>query len=149
MRKYLIIAILLIAYSFGFCQKHFVRDSTDVMTRANAFVSAFNHFKWEEFRNFFSDDASMFHPQAENKERITGKNEIEARWLKIFPQFADTANKQVMKITASGIHVQIYDKTAIVSFHLPGDTNFGRRSIVWVKQKGVWKIVHLHASNLR
>jgi ketosteroid isomerase-like protein len=148
MRKHLnLIFILLVFFIGANAQKSFIRDSTDVVNRAKDFISAFNNFKWEKFRNFFADDATMFHPQPENA-RLIGRKEVEATWLKIFPEFIDTANKKVMDITPKEILVQLYNETAIITFHLQGNTSLGRRSIVWVKQKGVWKIVHLHASTL-
>ena len=124
------------------------RDSMNVLNRANEFIYAFNNFQWENFRNFFADDAVMFHPQPENARRVSGRNEVEATWIKIFPEFIDTTNKETLNISPKDIHIQMYRKTAIVSFHLPGNKTLGRRSMVWVKQKHGWKIVHLHASTL-
>ena len=147
MKKYLsLVSIMMLLCNAAISQKKFTKDSMDVVNRAKDFITAFNNFKWEDFRNFFAPDATMFHPQPPNSRRLIGRKEIEEIWVKVFPEFLDTGNKEVMSISPKEIHVQLYNETAILTFHLQGNTTLGRRSVVWNKQKGVWKIVHLHAS---
>lgn len=122
-------------------------DSLAVLKAAENFVAAFNQFKWEAFRSSFTKDATMFHPVWEQGKRRVGKQEIEATWIEVFPEFIDSSNTATLKISPKDLHIQIYGNTAIVTFHLgDGITRLSRRTLVMVKQKNDWKIAHLHAS---
>lgn len=118
-----------------------------VLRATQEFLQAFNRFEWEKFRLSFTDDATMFHPVWEQGRRRVGRQEVEATWLEVFPEFKDTANFRQMQIEPRDLRVQVYGKSAVVSFHLgEGRQHLARRTLVWVKQKGRWKIAHLHAS---
>jgi ketosteroid isomerase-like protein len=124
-------------------------DSLDIIRAANEFVTAFNNFNWQQFRNSFTDDATIFYPVWEKAKRVSGRKEIEAAWTGLFPEFLDPQNKEKLSISPKHIQVQQYGKTAILSFHLGnGETLVARRTLVMVKQKKSWKIAHLHASIL-
>lgn len=45
--------------------------------------------------------------------------------------------------------VQLVGDVAICSFHFDRPDRIGRRTIVLVRRKGAWRILHLHASNLQ
>jgi hypothetical protein len=45
--------------------------------------------------------------------------------------------------------VQVVGDIAICSFHFDNPGRLGRRTIVLVRRQGVWRILHLHASNLQ
>ena len=122
-------------------------DSLEVVKTTQKFLHAFNNLEWETFRNSFAKDATIFYPVWEEAKRRSGKNEIEETWLKLFPEFIDQANTLKLSITPKDLFIQNYDHTAIVTFHLgEGQTSLYRRTIVFVKEKEDWKIVHLHAS---
>ena len=122
-------------------------DSVAVMKAAEDFVTAFNQFKWEAFRSSFTNDAIMFHPVWEQRKRRAGRQEIEATWLEVFPEFIDAYNTATLNISPKDLHIQLYGHTAIVTFHLgDGITRLSRRTLVMVKQNNEWKIAHLHAS---
>lgn len=125
-------------------------DSTAVKLAAQRFVKAFNSFDWATFKSCFTDDANMFHPTWEQARRRQGRKEIEATWLEVFPEFIDSTNKSTLNITPRDLHIQLYANTAILTFHLgEGVTQLSRRSLVMIKQEGIWKIAHLHASSLK
>jgi hypothetical protein len=45
--------------------------------------------------------------------------------------------------------MKLYGNTALVTFHLIPKSNYlSRRTLVVIKEKEEWKIVHLHATNL-
>jgi len=101
------------------------------------------------FRNSFSSDATIFFPSWEEGKRRIGQKEIEETWLEIFPEFIDSTKKFELKIDPKNIFMQLYGNTAIVTFHLvPKDNYLSRRTLVLIKEKEEWKIVHLHASTL-
>ena len=122
-------------------------DSLEVVSATQKFLHAFNNLEWETFRNSFAKDATIFYPVWEEAKRRSGKNEIEETWIKLFPEFTDPLNTFKLSITPKDLFIQLYYKTAIVTFHLgEGNNSLYRRTIVFVKEKEDWKIVHLHAS---
>ncbi len=124
------------------------KDSLEVMKTAQTFLKAFTGFDWQTFRNSFPADASIFYPDGQERKRRTGQQEIEATWLTIFPEFTDSTKKFKLEINPENILIQLYDKTAIVTFHMGGNDGYlSRRTLVFIKEKETWKIVHLHASN--
>ena len=140
--------ILLLLVNFSLKAQH--KDSIAVMKSVTDFVTAFNNFNWTIFRESFADDATMFHPFWNQAKRIQGRQEIETAWLNIFPEFTDTSNRRKLQISPKDINLQFYQHTAIVTFHLGDGINvISRRTLIMEKKKRSWKIVHLHASNLR
>jgi ketosteroid isomerase-like protein len=125
------------------------KDSADLMQASTRFLKAFNDFDWPTFKNSFADDATMFHPFWKEPRRIGGRTAVDSAWLQLFPLFTSNPDARQMKLTPSDLHLQLYGNTGIVTFVM-GDAvkNLSRRSFVWLKTKGEWKIVHLHASNL-
>lgn len=45
--------------------------------------------------------------------------------------------------------VQVAGDMALCTFHFDNPDRLGRRSIVLVRREGVWRILHIHASNLQ
>jgi ketosteroid isomerase-like protein len=123
------------------------KDSLEVVATTQKFLKAFTGFDWKTFRNSFTNDATIFYPTWEQGKRKIGQKEIEATWLEIFPEFIDSTKKFKMEINPQDVFIQLYDRTAIVTFHL--DSNYlSRRTFVFRKVGKDWKITHLHASNL-
>ena len=123
------------------------KDSVNVMRATEKFLFAFNNFNWSQFRQSFDSSATIFYPEWKPAGRIAGKVEIEKTWLELFPEFADSANTAKMNVTPRDVFIQLYGETAIVSFHLgDGKAWLSRRTLVMLKRKDDWKIVHLHAS---
>ncbi len=125
------------------------KDSVSVMKAAERFILAFNHFKWEPFSTSFAEDASIFFPERDAAERISGKANIEKAWLHLFPEFNKNPDNYKLDISPRNVLLQLYGSTAVMTFHLgDGLSRLARRTILWRKHKGTWKIVHLHASVL-
>jgi ketosteroid isomerase-like protein len=116
----------------------------------NAFLQAFNNLDWERFRSAFDDNATVFFPR-EFPGRATGRAEFEKNFKVVFEQIrAGKTAPPFQNIQPRDIDIQMLGDVAIVTFQLddrPG--TMGRRTIVM--QKGVkrWKIVHLHASEVK
>ena len=142
-------SLLLISLLLIFDTKAQHKDSLAVLKAAGNFVTDFNNFNWEGFRGSFTEDASIFYPFWTQAKRISGKQDIEKTWLTIFPEFADTANTRKLQINPKDLQIQLYGKTAIVTFHLgDGVNSLSRRTLVMIKHKRIWKIAHLHASSI-
>ena len=122
-------------------------DSLAVIKTVDKFIQNFNVLRWEGFRSSFTEDATIFFPDWEEASRKRGIKEIEEIWLGIFPEFKDSTNTIQLSIKPRDVLVQLYDSTAIVTFHLgTGEKRLARRTLVMVKVKKTWKIVHMHAS---
>ena len=125
-------------------------DPLDVQKAAETFVEAFNNLDWERFRHSFSADATVFFPFQGVPRRVNGKDEIET----VFKSFFDDVRKQKptpphLNIEPREMKIQMLRDSAVVTFHLLRDNDsLGRRIVIFQKQKGIWLIVHLHASNL-
>lgn len=144
-RLSLMILFLLINYGLKAQNK----DSIAVMKSVNNFVTAFNHFNWVPFKESFTDDATIFYPYWNQARRIQGRQDIEKAWLTIFPEFIDVNNTRKLQISPKDIHLQLYQQNAIVTFHLgDGLNSLSRRTLLMIKEKGSWKIAHLHASSV-
>jgi ketosteroid isomerase-like protein len=123
-------------------------DSQSVQKAAAAFINAFNNLEWEDFRNSFADDATVFFP-SNIAYRADGRAEIEAG----FEIFFDEGRKgrsgpPYLNIKPKDIKIQVFREVAVMTFHLERQSALGRRTIIWRKQKGKWLIVHMHASGI-
>jgi ketosteroid isomerase-like protein len=113
------------------------------------FLSAFNNLEWDKFRNSFTEEATVFYPRG-TANRVNGRAEIEAHFRLIFEQIrAGRTKGPYMDLQPRGMQLQILGETAIVTFHLDDRPGFiNRRTLVLRKSGGVWKIAHLHASEV-
>lgn len=114
------------------------------------FVVAFDNLDWEEFSRFFSTDATMFQPRKFPR-RAEDKLEIQSQFRQIFETIRGSQTKPpYMDIQPRNLRVQMLGpEVAIASFHLDDRPSvLNRRTIIWQKQEGTWKIVHLHASEV-
>jgi hypothetical protein len=80
---------------------------------------------------------------------VNGKDEIET----VFKSFFEDVRKQksappYLKIEPKEMKIQMLRDSAVVTFHLRNNDSLGRRTVIFQKQKGIWLIVHLHASNI-
>ena len=53
---------------------------------------------------------------------------------------------RTVNLAPAGLAVQLYGDTAIATFHLVGQQEVGRRTLVLRRVGARWQIVHLHAS---
>ena len=114
------------------------------------FIQAFDNLDWESFRTCFADDATVFFPRG-TPERATGRAEFEKGFRLVFEQIkGDKQAPPYMHIEPLNEDIQRAGDIAIVTFHLddrPGMLN--RRTLVWQKTAQGWKIIHLHASEVK
>ena len=135
--------------SLTFQSKAQVSDSIAVKLLVERFLQSFNALQWKPFRKSFADDATIFFPEWEQASRRVGRQEIEKTWLELFPEFKDSTSTLKLGITPRDIRIQLFDQTAVVTFHLGnGEKYLSRRTLVMVKRKKEWRIAHLHASTL-
>jgi len=124
--------------------------SSDLKTALARFVTAFDNLDWEPFRLSFEDDATVFYPRA-IPARAHGRAEFEHAFRTVFEQIrGNRTSPPYMDIQPKDLLIQdAGDGVAIVTFHLTDRPGFlNRRTMVWRRTRGVWRIVHLHASEV-
>ena len=113
-----------------------------------AFLEAFDTLDSERFSAFFADDATMFFPNGPFPQaRVEGKTAVTAAFGRLF----DMARQRgVTRLSLRPLDVQVQDHGAfaVATFHLRGNGNIGRRSIILRRDGSAWRIVHFHASSL-
>lgn len=115
---------------------------------AVAFLEAFNALEANAFDAFFAEDATMFFPSGPfPQERVQGRAAVTAAFHRFF-DMARGRGATRLSIQPQDLVVQDYGDFAVASFHLRGNGNIGRRSIVLRRERGHWLIVHFHASSL-
>jgi ketosteroid isomerase-like protein len=121
-------------------------QSAEQATRA--FLEAFNSLDPARFDPFFAEDATMFFPGGPfPKDRVQGKVAVTAAFGRFFAMAKERGATR-LGIEPLDLVVQNHDGFAIATFHLRGNGNIGRRSILLGLQDGRWRIVHFHASAL-
>jgi ketosteroid isomerase-like protein len=125
----------------------------DVEAAARTFLSAFNGLDMPAFLDCFADDATVIHPPSGPPrtfpKRLQGKTEIARTFQIVFDEIRRASGRSTppyQNIQPQELLVQHYDDVAIATFHLGTDARRGRRTLVFRRLGGDWKIVHLHAS---
>lgn len=121
----------------------------DVRAAVSEFVSSFNALDQARFDALWANDATVFFPQHPFPiRRVDGKVEV-LTWFKLFMDSQRTAGKSP-GVDPKEVQVQMAGPdAAIVSFHLGSDpAAVARRTLVYRREAGSWRIVHLHGSAL-
>jgi len=124
----------------------------DVRRALASFIDALNNLKWDAFRAWFAEEATLFNPEIPDVRdlgRIDGREAIERSFRLVF----DSARRQAsgppyLHIVPRNVRVQMLVDVAVVTFEFDRDGgSMGRRTLVFRKQAEGWRIIHLHASN--
>ena len=114
------------------------------------FIDAFNRLDWESFQRSFSTNVSLFNPQipeATSLRRLDGQTEVELNFQQVFE--AAKRSGHGPHIVPINVRTQLLTDAAVVTFEFNrGGGSYGRRTLVFVKETGGWKIIHVHASNV-
>lgn len=114
---------------------------------AAAFLRDFNALDPTAFDSHFADEVTMFFPDGPfPAERIEGKPAVTAVFHGFFEALRAEGRTR-LAIVPSDLRVQDHGDMAITSFELRGTEAIGRRSLVWQRRDGAWRIVHFHASS--
>jgi ketosteroid isomerase-like protein len=113
------------------------------------FIDAFNALDWEGFRACLSDEVSLFNPdlpEVSTLARLDGRAEVERAYAAVFAAARKAGSGP--HIVPRHLRLQTMPETALVSFEFDrGGGSFGRRTLVFRKEQGAWRILHIHASN--
>ncbi len=111
------------------------------------FTTAFNRLSIDELRPLFAEDATAFLPMPQFGARIEGRENILAALAPLFE--AERARAGSMNLVAKGLSIQRAGNVAVATFDVGTEAVFSRRTLVLEWRGGGWRIVHLHASNVR
>lgn len=126
-------------------------DSAEVFATVRRFLTAFEGLDWPAFRASFEDSATVFHPAADMAERIQGRAAIDSTFGRVFAEIRKAAPRGPPFQHLPPLDLRIASLgpgLALVTFHLRNDGRLGRRSLILHRAGRVWRIVHLHASNI-
>jgi ketosteroid isomerase-like protein len=128
------------------------QSSAEIEQSLSSFVVAFDNLDWPAFRDCFSSEATVFHPAAPNAKRIDSPDQFEKAWLGVFARIKAASGRTTapyMDLRPKDLRIQMLsDEIALVTFHLIDGATISRRTLVFKRFPGGWKIVHLHASNI-
>jgi uncharacterized protein (TIGR02246 family) len=146
----LVAALLLLAHGLRAQTPTSHAEEPAVRAFLAEFISAFDNLEWDKFRNSFTDDATVFYPRGTAK-RANGRAQFEEHFRVVFEEIrAGRTSGPYMHLQPRDLRVEIIGNAAIVTFQLDDRQGFvNRRTLVLRKAEGVWKIAHLHASEVR
>lgn len=127
-------------------------DSAAVHSAVTAFLRAVEDLDWPRFSAAFSDDVTAFFPIPEPPQRVVGRAAVEAQFQRVFAgiRAAAPSGPPYQHLPPVGLRIEMVgDGVALVSFELRNRERVGRRTLVMRREAGQWRIVHLHASNVR
>jgi uncharacterized protein (TIGR02246 family) len=110
------------------------------------FIGALNAFDAERLGRTFAEDATVFFPGPPfPAARIQSRATIQSAFGQLFAALRQRGTRAA-NLAPRGLEVQLYGDTAIATFHLVGQQEVGRRTLVLRRVGGRWLIVHMHAS---
>ena len=112
------------------------------------FVEALNNLDWDRFRVWLAADCTVFFPFHEVPRRLDGREQVEQIFQSFFTSRRQGSGPPYLQIEPRDVSVQLFNETALVTLHLDETETTGRRSLLWCKRDGDWRIVHLHASDV-
>lgn len=106
-----------------------------------AWMSALNALDEAQVVGAFADDATAFFPVA-RADRADGRAAIAAVFHEYFK-----GNTKPTRIVPEDLSVQQDGDVAVITFNVRNPAATSRRTFVWRRTTGGWRIVHMHASN--
>ena len=125
-------------------------DSIAVHRALRSFLDAFENLDEPGFLAAFSESATVFHPAPSMASRAEGRAAIDSTFRKVFADVRGKAKEgpPFHRLPAEELLIQpLSPGIALATFHLRNAERLGRRTVVFRRERGSWKIVHLHASN--
>jgi ketosteroid isomerase-like protein len=120
----------------------------DVCEFFASFLGALNRRDWDAFRASLSDDITVIFDRPGPSERQEGRLAVEGVFRNRFAPAGSTPSPLPPPVQPDSVLVQAYGDVAIVSFHLRGPDQLGRRTLVFHRTTGGWKVVHIHGSSV-
>jgi hypothetical protein len=125
-------------------------DSLTIAATATSFLQSFDSLNWDGFSSHLGRNVDAYWPRAGTADRLPDRQAVEARFHDFFDQArASRPGPPYLHLAVTHLNVRVFDDIGLVTFELADvpDT-LGRRTIVFHREEGGWRIIHLHASNL-
>ncbi len=123
-------------------------DRAALVQAAERFLTVFDNLDWEPFAAAWAASPSVFFPFADTPERVEGAA-VATRFQKFFKEMRATrSGPPYLRLNPQELRAEVMGSTGLVTFMLgrsPGGV--GRRTLVFIRQDGQWKLAHMHASN--
>ena len=120
----------------------------EVRAVVDAVVSGLAHMDADAIVANFADDATFFFPESANHPaRVEGKAAIREVFERAFAEWRKSGTSSPVP-QLSDVRSDVFSDFAIVTFHIRGAV-LSRRTFVLRRIGGAWRVVHLHASNIR
>ncbi len=125
-------------------------DPAPIRVAAELFLRVFDNLEWEPFKASWAADPSVFFPFDDTPERVTGRAAVEERFHRFFDETrARTPGPPYLHLQPRELRVERHGDAGLVTFMLGGEgERIGRRTLLFVRENGAWKLAHLHASNV-
>jgi uncharacterized protein (TIGR02246 family) len=140
------LTVLALALSTGLAQ---AGDKEDIMAARDGAIAAWNAGDVEAIQKYYAPELTRF---SEDGNLLSGA----WPWAALKQQFFESGGK-VLISPPRHAEVKVYGNTAIMTSYSEltvtepdgtSETTTRRNTLVWVKQSGKWKVVHLHSSPL-
>ena len=124
--------------------------AADIEQTLRRFLAAFRDLEWTPFLAAFAEDATVFFPFPEQPRLVVGKSAVAV----VFESFFSTARRRqpagppYLTLDPIDLRISVHGRTALVTFCLADPEVLCRRSLIMVRQDRMWRIYHLHASNV-
>lgn len=124
------------------------RDHAELVQAAEHFLSVFDNMEWEPFRAAWASSPSVFFPFRDTPERVEGAA-VASRFRVFFDEVRGAREgPPYLRLQPQQLRAEVMGSTGLVTFMLgrsPGAV--GRRTLLFVREDGRWKLAHMHASN--
>jgi ketosteroid isomerase-like protein len=134
-----------------------VDEEKEVMAALDKFLRAFENGDFETMEASMTNDAYIFPRvimsndvtktiESTNYKRIKG---LDPQMKQVINNIRESRKQPpFMKIEPKDLKITMLKEAAIVTFHLENGKSLSRRTIVLAKNDDIWKIVHIHPSNV-
>ncbi len=95
-----------------------------------------------------ASEPTFFFPFDDTPERVTGRAAVDARFRRFFDQVrARGSGPPYLNLKPRELRVERYGDAGLVTFELGGPGGrMGRRTLLFVRENGAWRLSHLHAA---
>ena len=124
-------------------------DQATLIAAAEHFLRVFDNLEFEPFEAAWSSSRSVFFPFRDTPERIEGAA-VGERFRKFFAEVRSTRpGPPYLHLEPRELRAEVIGDGGLATFMLgraPGEVS--RRTAFFVRERGEWKLRHLHASNM-
>ena len=114
----------------------------------HSFVAALARFDLDALVASFDENATVFMPLPSMPDRLEGREAIRAAFASMFDQ-ARASGTTSITLNVQKLRVDELGDVAVATFDVGAGAAISRRTVVLRRVVGGWRVVHLHASNVR